>query len=517
MVNLLSYEMSNMSERNKAMFTDQLLEVITSGMYDEPLMIYREYIQNCVDAIDSAVTSGLIGSEDGKVRIDFKGRTRTVLIEDNGQGVDNETAERLLRSIGLSSKNSERQRGFRGIGRLGGLAYCDLVRFETKSSDDNRVAVVDWDSRELRRILENGRASRSLSSTVRKISNFRFREVEPDDPDHFFRVHLINIHPFHEGNIAFPKAVRNYLCQVAPVPFNEDTFSYAKRINTSLADVFEFNSYNIEINGTKLFRPYTDDIEVNKQTFVPIKGIELFDLKNNDGSSLGRGWYAVTDLKGALPDSCLARSVRVRQGNIEVGDQHFLDDFFTERRFSAWHIGELYIDDHRLIQNARRDGFEQSPEYERFVEQAIVLCRFLSRQCREASRERNHTHRVEQGISQLESAVNSASFFIDSQHLEEALELIDERRIEISGMMAENHVPKELVDRFNLAISRIDGFQESAVLLDGKVDGRSLRSYKKKELLLGLCRSIMHNYDQCASAEELLKKALSTYTKDLET
>ena len=29
-----------------------LLETLTSGMYNEPLTIYREYIQNAVDSID---------------------------------------------------------------------------------------------------------------------------------------------------------------------------------------------------------------------------------------------------------------------------------------------------------------------------------------------------------------------------------------------------------------------------------------------------------------------------------
>ena len=40
------------------------LESLTTGMYNNPEIVYREYIQNAVDKFDSAIKQGLIGSDD---------------------------------------------------------------------------------------------------------------------------------------------------------------------------------------------------------------------------------------------------------------------------------------------------------------------------------------------------------------------------------------------------------------------------------------------------------------------
>ena len=39
-----------------------LLEILTKGMYSNPMHVYREYIQNSTDSIDKAVASGVISS-----------------------------------------------------------------------------------------------------------------------------------------------------------------------------------------------------------------------------------------------------------------------------------------------------------------------------------------------------------------------------------------------------------------------------------------------------------------------
>ena len=37
-----------------------LLEILTKGMYSNPMHIYREYIQNSCDSIDKAVAAGVL-------------------------------------------------------------------------------------------------------------------------------------------------------------------------------------------------------------------------------------------------------------------------------------------------------------------------------------------------------------------------------------------------------------------------------------------------------------------------
>ena len=46
-----------------------LLEILTKGMYSNPMHVYREYIQNSVDSLESAVSANLI--EPQSMRIDI--------------------------------------------------------------------------------------------------------------------------------------------------------------------------------------------------------------------------------------------------------------------------------------------------------------------------------------------------------------------------------------------------------------------------------------------------------------
>ena len=109
------------------------LESLTNGMYSSPLDLYREYVQNAVDSIDDAVSCGLIQKSDSRIDISINTESASVSIKDNGCGIGKENAERLLIDIGNSKKNRSVSRGFRGIGRLAGLGYCDSLSFITSA------------------------------------------------------------------------------------------------------------------------------------------------------------------------------------------------------------------------------------------------------------------------------------------------------------------------------------------------------------------------------------------------
>ena len=46
-----------------------LLEILTRGMYSNPMHIYREYIQNSSDSIDKAIEAGILQSADAAIHI----------------------------------------------------------------------------------------------------------------------------------------------------------------------------------------------------------------------------------------------------------------------------------------------------------------------------------------------------------------------------------------------------------------------------------------------------------------
>ena len=107
------------------------LETLTTGMYDSPKDIYREYIQNAVDSIDNAIAQGILKLGKDVIDIKIDSLNKSITITDNGTGVSAEKTRDYLLNIGDSVKFNTNNRGFRGIGRLAGLAYCDELIFST--------------------------------------------------------------------------------------------------------------------------------------------------------------------------------------------------------------------------------------------------------------------------------------------------------------------------------------------------------------------------------------------------
>ena len=95
-----------------------LLEILTKGMYSNPMHVYREYIQNSTDSIDKAIEEGIICESEAAIHVRIDKEKQTVLIRDNGCGISAKKTEEILLSIGDSKKNGIDERGFRGIGRL---------------------------------------------------------------------------------------------------------------------------------------------------------------------------------------------------------------------------------------------------------------------------------------------------------------------------------------------------------------------------------------------------------------
>ena len=99
------------------------LESLTTGMYSEPESCYREYIQNAVDSLDTALATGIMQAEDFRIEIIVDSAGQEITIRDNGTGIKKDLVRKTLLDIGNSTKLHTTNRGFRGIGRLGGLSY----------------------------------------------------------------------------------------------------------------------------------------------------------------------------------------------------------------------------------------------------------------------------------------------------------------------------------------------------------------------------------------------------------
>jgi molecular chaperone HtpG len=162
-----------------------VLDLVTGAMYVDPLSIYREYIQNAADAIQEARDAGLYtGQIAPKVHITVDSQLRAVTIRDNGIGVAQKDFIARLTAVGASKKRGTELRGFRGVGRLSGLGYCQQLVFRSRAKGDRKVSELIWDGKKLKELLRSD-VQIDLSGAIRGIAKTRLVSSE-GYPDHFF-------------------------------------------------------------------------------------------------------------------------------------------------------------------------------------------------------------------------------------------------------------------------------------------------------------------------------------------
>jgi hypothetical protein len=320
---------------------------------------------------------------------------------------------------------------------------------------------------------------------------------------------------FHSDELMSQKKVNAYLAQVAPVPYDHEVFSFAGEIEEMLKQVEDYRRYAVTLNDTLILRPYIDSFSLSPMKSDAIEKVIPFEFKGLDGELLAIGWYAQMGFSASVPDSTNMRGLRVRIGNIEVGDQHFLTRYYIESRFAAWHIGEIHIVARHLKPNARRDGFEHTEDLERFLEQSQQLCRVLSGICRKASSRRCMRERASRALTKLEGFCDDQVAFIDKNHFRQTIDKAwqiyrtAERAINLLG------AEKVFAERLDFVKYQLDEKGESPTYLRELYDGRSVKNdeigEKAAKTLAHVSNVIMKEFDRCASPNELLNAILDQY------
>jgi len=368
-----------------------VLELLSSAMYVDPLSIYREYVQNAADAIDEARSYGLLGDDhQGEVTIMLDADARTVRIRDNGAGIAVADAAARLLSIGASTKRGTAARGFRGVGRLAGLAYCRALTFRTRAAGDIEVLELRWDCQRLKAAFREVGQDDDLPAVLDRIVTFARVPAATNMPPHFFEVELTDVVRHHRRDALLNEdLIADYLSEVAPVPF-EEAFSYGADIVAHLSSLVRLGNLQIRVGGCgPLRRPHRDRFPVSEVSQDNFSHLELLSFDGRDGDVSAVGWLLHHSYLGALPDRAGIKGLRLRCGNVQIGETQLVESVFPEPRFNSWTVGEIHVVDRRIVPNARRDHFEQNVHFGDLTAQVEPLARRIARRCRVASVERN--------------------------------------------------------------------------------------------------------------------------------
>lgn len=363
-----------------------ILELLSSAMYINPITIYREYVQNAADAIDVARHCGILAPDQpGRVDIIMDAQARSVRIRDNGCGVPSEVFGRRLLALGGSEKRGTSARGFRGVGRLAGLGYAREVIFRASAAGETITSELHWDCRSLKVALLAPDNVESAADVIRSVTSHK-QQDGVDADEHFFEVELKGVVRLSKDQLTSPTAVGAYLSQVAPVPFAPD-FRFGTEITTALSRHTDTGTLLIHINGSvePIYRPHRDLIACDDKRQVVFESVDVVELPGIDGNVAAVAWALHHQYEGALPASTLVKGLRLRSGNIQVGGYAILEDLFSETRFNAWTVSEVHVLDRRIVPNGRRDHFEQNAHYSNLLNHLVPTARSISRRCRTSS------------------------------------------------------------------------------------------------------------------------------------
>ncbi|MCL1882346.1 MAG: ATP-binding protein [Defluviitaleaceae bacterium] len=363
-------------------FGANIIEIITAGMYQDSKVIYREYIQNACDQIDLAEKMGILKNRDanskypdlgsGEINIWLQPERRYIAIEDNATGIKSESFQKTLLNIAASEKIVGQNKGFRGIGRLCGLAYCKTLVFTARWSDEPTVSIMTCDALKMREMINEANMNiqeHTAYDVLGAITEFSTRPANKSDSAHFFKVELFDINSENEelfGGKSEDNLVQltDYLSFVAPVPYQgnflyrKEIYDYARSISTKI------DEYSIKINGTPIFKKYKTNGLKTGNGEDKVFGVAFHEFVADDGSLMGWMWFGKTSFKAAIKEEEISRGLRLRKENIQIGDDATLRNMFTReasRRGNNYFIGEVFAVSPKLIPNSQRSYFNENP------------------------------------------------------------------------------------------------------------------------------------------------------------
>jgi molecular chaperone HtpG len=342
-----------------------VIETLTQGMYEDARFVFREYVQNSADAIDKAVEKGTLSDrKKGEIYIVIDRDSSCITIEDNGTGIEQKNVFAILGNIALSEKDRIKDKGFRGIGRLGGLAYCENLVFETSFAGEQNKTIMTWNAFELRQKLFDKNVKDDASEIVKSVVTIK-NEYE-DVSNHYFKVTLDGI---DNDDLFDVEDIKEYLSMVVPVQYPTQfhyktlIYQYAKQ------EHFEIDEYCIFLNGEQITKPYKTILyeETSKHSdlkkYDEIVEIKFFSFNNEHQEKLAWGWYGISRFEKQIPKHPnYFRGIRLRKGNIQIGDEQTLLNrkILREERANGYFLVVFFCVHPDLLPNSRRDYFNEN-------------------------------------------------------------------------------------------------------------------------------------------------------------
>ena len=346
----------------------RLLETLTTALYDDPIILFREYVQNSVDAYIRVKESKKFKGFKTSIEIDEE--HSNIFITDNGFGIPEDEFIEKMTTIGSSEKSQYTdQIGFRGIGRLSGIPFCQKLIFTNKVQGLDRCLVFTWDGEKFRKYLNEGKDI-ALDEAIEKLTTYERTKYKDSKKDHFFKV---EIHGYRGEivNLLKDKQFKNNLQMLLPLKYDPMFKSQGIIIDhykKYMCESIEKFAFDVYLDAQPLYKPYSNKNILESE-------IVFWDLqypnkrKGLENEKVGILWFTFNKVITANPRT-EPFGILVRSKNMLMGNGFTLAEVVTRSKtqYVATYrelaqalqgvYGELLINTPRLNDNARRDWFK---------------------------------------------------------------------------------------------------------------------------------------------------------------
>lgn len=440
-----------------------LINLLMFSLYSEERTIYREYVQNALDAINKAVEIGVLNAtKDGWVKIDIDKYNNVISIKDNGCGIKYSDAARILLDISASEKNGINQAGQFGIGRLVGGGYCHKLTFRTSFKGENKCTKIIFDVDKIWDMVKNDPTDYLATTVIEKCTNIIY-DVESES-EHYFEVILEDIKSESAPALLNIEGVIDYLNVVAPVEYK---VQFETLMNSSCTEEPEFADLHNSVEKVQLF---VNSKRIQKQYGLTVNGtkdnierLEYFKLEDSRFGVLGWGWFALTKYSIQIPSEDNLACIRLRKHNIQIGGNNLLSgrDYWREERSNSYFYGEFFVTHANIMPNAARDGLAPTPETNALIAKLQEYFTFLKNLYTKANEAKKSIDKIKEGLERMKKfGINdyNAKDLIDNKGIAKYVKLVKNASFAPIIRMLELYKPA-----FTEAVEAVESYKKEVI------------------------------------------------------
>lgn len=406
-----------------------ILKICMGDNYTDATVVFREYVQNAIDAIYQAESLGIISNTDNYVSIDTN--SGNVQIMDRGIGVKSEEIGPVLVDLGNSTKSTS-DIGQYGIGRLSGANWCDRIKFETSYRGEDVRSVLIFDAK-LARTLVQEKDGQDCGDVMDQVTFYN--SEQEDIEEHYFRVTLENV----KEELRDEDTIRNYLSFIAPVPYDDNFYDDCqKKAFLKHPEFKELSSKEktckVHLNGKPVVKPYTSTIYIDSKP-LKITPPTFFLINDEDFGDLAWGWYSINEEARQMGENVNYKGLRLRAKNMAVGTQDYLISSFNNPTDANYVIGEVFVINEGIQPTGSRDGIKSSKEY------TELLIR-LKKKCKEINSVYNAMSKL--GSAALNPLIKAQTAIFETNVEMRVAEVSEEEKATLKSKIKEQ---KEIVEK----------------------------------------------------------------------